>query len=281
MRRRADGESTWRETRMRILPLLWMSPLLAGGAARAAAPPSALAECYASSANRIVVGQCLDRKFDEASAELATVVSAVRERMLQLDATGGRKLATGTFDRSQQAFVDFREDNCVWLAAQVGAGTGSGDVERDCQIRMTRARTDELRSQGQVAPTDASPGSPAGSAGPALAGPAWRLTRLLHNGLKAELVPGSKPSIQFDESGHVSGNGSVNRFSGGYSIDASGALRWSQPGFATTRMSGPADLMRQEDWFLEALNRVVRLQVAGNTLTLRNDDESIVLKFER
>jgi heat shock protein HslJ len=125
------------------------------------------------------------------------------------------------------------------------------------------------------------PSSSAGSAGPTLAGRPWRLTRLLRNGQRVGLVPGSTPSIQFDEAGHVSGNASVNRFSGGYATDATGALRWSQPGFATTRMSGPADLMRQEDWYLDALNRVVRLQVAGNTLMLRNDDESIVLTFER
>jgi heat shock protein HslJ len=266
---------------MRILPLLSMSLLLGDAVARAAAPPSALAECYAGSANRIVVGQCLERRFDEVSAELATAVSAVRERMLKLDAATGRKLATGTFDRSQQAFVDFREDNCVWLATQVGAGTGSGDLERDCQIRMTRARTDELRSLGQATPSDAAPKSSAESGGPALAGQAWRLTRLLRNGQKVGLVPGSAPSIQFDEAGHVSGNASVNRFSGGYAVDASGSLRWSQSGFATTRMSGAPDLMRQEDWVLDALNRAVRVQVAGNTLMLRNDDESIVLTFER
>src|SRR3974390_2015014 len=161
---------------MTILPLIWIGQLLGGGAAQGAAPPSALAEGYAGSANRIAVGECLDRQFEAVNAELAAVAGVVHERMLQLDAANGRKLAAGTFDRSQQAFIDFREDNCVWLATQVGAGTGAGDVERDCRIRMTRARTDELRSQGQPASSEAMPKASAEGAAPGLVGPLWRLT---------------------------------------------------------------------------------------------------------
>ncbi len=266
---------------MRIASCLWLSLAMMGGAAQAAEAPSALTECYASSPNRVAVGQCLDRKLDEASAEMGSVVSAVREQMIKLDAATGRPLATGAFDRSQQAFVDYREDNCVWLAAQVGAGTGSGDVERDCRIRMTRARTEELRSLGQAVASDALPKPAVPRAGPALAGRAWRLTRLLRNGQRVDPVPGSTPTIQFDEAGHVSGNATINRFSGGYTIDASGALRWGQPGFATTRMSGPPELLRQEDWFLDALNRATHARVTGDTLVLANSDATIVLMFGR
>ena len=266
---------------MRIASRVWMSLAVIAGATHAAEAPSALTECYASSPNRIAVGACLDRKLDEASAAMGAVVSTVRERMLKLDAATGRQLATGAFDRSQQAFVDFREDNCVWLAAQVGAGTGAGDVERDCRIRMTRARTEELRSQGQAVASDALPDPAAQRARAALAGRAWRLTRLLRNGQRVDLVPGSTPTIEFDDAGHVSGNATVNRFSGGYRIDASGALRWGQPGFATTRMSGSPELMRQEDGFLDALNRAARARVTGDTLVLANGDESIVLVFGR
>jgi heat shock protein HslJ/uncharacterized protein YecT (DUF1311 family) len=264
---------------MRIQSQLWVMLVLIGGTVQAAEAPAPLTECYASTANRIAVGQCLDFKFAAAGTELAKAVSATHERMARLDAASGRQLAISAFDRSERAFVAFRRDNCAWLAAQLGAGTGSGDVERDCAIRMTRARTDELRSQEQAAQSAALPAPPAQHSGATITGHIWRLTRLLRDGQQLGLGAGSAPSIQFDEAGHVNGNASVNRFSGGYAIDASGALRWSEPGFAATRMAGPPELMRQEEWFLDALRRAVHVRVAGDTLVLSNDDETTVLTF--
>jgi heat shock protein HslJ len=261
-------------------PQLWISLLLLGGTAQAAQAPSALARCYASSANRIAVGQCLHRKFAEVSAELADAVEAMRERMIGLDAAAGRQLATAAFDRSQQAFIGFRASNCAWRAAQVGAGTGSGDVERDCAIRMTQDRTQELMAEVQTVGSIAVP-EPAPCDGPAdLAGRAWRLTRLLPNGPPFARSPESMPCIEFGAAGRVRGNASVNCFSAGYAIDASGGLRWSETRFATTRMAGPPELMRQEAWFLDALRHAAHVRVAGDTLVLADDEQTVVLMFE-
>ncbi len=57
-----------------------MSVLLISGTAGAAQPHTALKECHDSGANRTEVGQCLDRKFAEAHAELSDKVKAVREQ---------------------------------------------------------------------------------------------------------------------------------------------------------------------------------------------------------
>lgn len=269
---------------MTARPHLWVSLLLAGGAAYAAEAPSALAQCYASSANRIAAGQCLDRRFAEVRTELSAAVAAVRERMAGLDAVTGRKLATSAFDRGQQAFMDFRESNCAWRAAQVDAGTGAGDVERDCMIRMTEDRTRELlsevRSGASAVVPDAAPGDgPAGLSG--LTGRTWRLTRLRHGGQTLSPSRESIPSIEFDAAGHVSGNASVNRFRGSCTIDAAGGLRWSQTGFATTRMAGPPELMRQEEWFLEAMRHAAHVRVTGDTLELADEQQTVLLTFER
>ena len=129
----------------------------------AASVYSPLQACYAQSANRIAVGPCLDRRLAKANAELSDAVGAAIERMHKLDAASGRALAAAALDRSQKAFSEFREANCNWLAAQMSAGTGSGDVARDCRIRMTSDRTQELRlsikGPGRVADGARPPGA--------------------------------------------------------------------------------------------------------------------------
>jgi heat shock protein HslJ len=261
---------------------LWLGLAFLAGTAQAAQGPSALRECSAASANRIEVGLCLEGKLARATAELSAVAAEVREQMAGLDAATGRPAAASAFDASQEAFTAFRERNCAWLAAQVGAGTGAGDVQRDCAIEMTRGRISELRVRLRSLPGAGAPGSRPGAAGPAgLTDVEWRLTGLLLDGEELAPLPGSAPGIRFDQAGTVQGNASINRFTRGYSADASGALRWSGMGLATTRMAGPPELMQQEDRFLEALDRAVRLRIAGDTLVLEDARRSAVLTFSR
>jgi heat shock protein HslJ/uncharacterized protein YecT (DUF1311 family) len=266
---------------MRSRTRFWMSLLLLAGSARAEQELSALRECTAASPTRTAVGPCLDRKLTEAEARLSAAAAAVRARMLDLDAATGRRLAASAFDRSQEAFAAFRERNCAWVSAQVGAGTGAGDVDRDCRIGMSRARTAELQAQLGVGGGAPAPGAPLAGGPAGLAGREWRLTRLVMDGQEVALVPGSAPSVQVDEAGTVRGNASINRFSRGYAVDASGTLEWSRTGFAMTRMAGSPELMRQEDRFLEALGRAVRLRVDGDTLVLEDGLRTTALTFER
>ena len=75
---------------------------------------------------------------------MSKAASAALVQAQKLDAVTERTLATSAFDRSQKAFAEFREMNCVWRAAQLSSGTGAGDVARDCMIRMTLGRVEEL-----------------------------------------------------------------------------------------------------------------------------------------
>ena len=105
---------------------------------------SPLQLCHDRSTNRIEVGQCLERRLAEANAGMSKAASAALVQAQKLDAVTERTLATSAFDRSQKAFAEFREMNCVWRAAQLSSGTGAGDVARDCMIRMTLGRVEEL-----------------------------------------------------------------------------------------------------------------------------------------
>lgn len=124
---------------------LWCTALIAA-TAMALEPPSALKECYATSANRIEVSRCLARERDIANAEMERCAQTVRARMQELDAARGRTQAVTAFAEAQKAFEAYRERNCLWVAARMEPSTGAGDAARDCMIRMTRARSAELAS---------------------------------------------------------------------------------------------------------------------------------------
>jgi len=264
---------------MRAATRLWMSLVLVAGTAQATEESSALGECTAASPTRIEVGLCLDRKLAEAEAELSAAAAMMRLRMLDLDTATGRPVAAIAFDRSQEAFDGFRERNCAWVVSRMGPGTGSGDVYRDCRIGMSRARTAELRFQLRVGGASPVPAAPLGAGPAGLTDREWRLTRLVIDGQEVALAPGSAPSIQFNQAGTLQGNASINRFSRGFTLDAPGNLAWSGAGPAMTFMAGSPELMRQEDRFLEALDRAVRLRVDGDVLVLEDGRRTTVLTF--
>ena len=259
-------------------------PILALTAATALAfmSPAASASAPAewTQLDRDVAAACL-KAAGMAEATVSPAVKAVQGQMRTLDEATERPLATTAFNGSDEAFNEFRKCNCRWLSAQSSPGTGSGDIARDCMIRMTLSRAEELRTQlnAKAGAAQREP-RPRTADLEQLTGRPWRLTGLERDGRQVALLPESIPSIQFDEGGRVSGNASINRFSGGYTIEASGALHWSKPGFATTRMAGPPELMEQEAEFVEALDRVVRARVENGTLVLENGEQTIVLRFE-
>jgi heat shock protein HslJ/uncharacterized protein YecT (DUF1311 family) len=252
-------------------------------ATAADAPAGPLSECYAISASRVEIGPCLDRKLGEAEADLAAAVRAVRDRMTELDRVTGRTDAGPAFARAQERFLAFREANCAWHGARLASGTGAGDVTRDCLARITQARTAELKAEA----TQGSGGASAEGALPpqdvvaVVRGHEWRLVGLVVAGTPTPIVSGSAITIRFDDNGLAGGAAPLNRYQGGYRLGPDGALVWVGPGFATTRMAGPPDLMQQEAVFLEALQAASRLRIEKGTLLLESANGGTRLTFER
>ena len=104
-----------------------------------------LEQCQQSAVERRQTRDCLERMTKEASDALAEAFFAARSDMERLDRTTGRATASNALEASERAFRDFRDRNCAWIAAILAPGTGSSDVKLDCEIRMDRARADELR----------------------------------------------------------------------------------------------------------------------------------------
>jgi heat shock protein HslJ len=251
-------------------------------AASAAELQTPLQACYASSSNRIAVGECLRRKVQEADIAMADALTAARQEMVNLDAASGRTQGSKALAAGQRAFLDFRKANCAWYSARMGSGTGSGDAARNCTIMMALARADELRLQVSAAGAPTQAGLPAESASVmAWQGVDWKLIRMVRNGQDVALIANSKVTASFHAAGRIAGMASVNRYFGSYKASGDGRIEWPAPAVGATRMAGPPELMKQEALFLDALGKVSRARMEGSRLILMTDDGTTELTFER
>ena len=279
-----------------------------GRAGMAMATP--LEEC--STANLPVA--CLDAKLKEANLRLNTTLRAAQERIEQLQ-QDGRRSVMGAFVDSQRKFNAYRDAQCAWQAIHAAPGSNPAEYVKDCQIRATVAREQELNSFASgvqappavaaknesvpeevtlaesapvitekpavMEPADAAQPAPAASPAPVRRGAEWRLTGWIVNGVQRQLVVDSNVTIAFDPSGKLSGNASINSFSGNFRFDADGRLQWPRAGFTLTRMAGPPALMAQERTFLDSLRRTVHYHADGQQLVLESANRTVVLTFSR
>jgi len=107
----------------------------------------------------------------------------------------------------------------------------------------------------------------------------WVLARIAE-GEEVVLAP-EKPNITitFFPDGKVAGGAPVNRYFGKYQLDDAGRLQWPGPGFASTRMAGPPELMDQEQVYFQSLRKTSRILKTAKGIHLANDDGSLVLVF--
>ena len=284
-----------------------------GYAGMAAATP--LQDCAASS----VPMACLDAKLKAANQQLNATLKAAQEHLEQLQAHGSRPVL-GAFIDSQRKFNAYRDAQCNWQGIRAAPGASGADYVKDCQIRATLAREQELAEfvtgndrpgAEAIAPPAAEPESqiakntelpPAAdrpvvvdqpreqprkaaaapdSSATGSRGMEWRLVKWIANGAEKPILADSAVTIAFDPSGKVAGNASVNRFSGAYRFDVDGRLEWPRAGFALTRTAGPQPLMAQERAFLESLRRTMLYRVDGQELVLESRSGATVLTFTR
>jgi heat shock protein HslJ len=289
---------------------------------------------------------CLDAQLKAVNQKLNSTLKAAQTRLEKLQASG-RRPVLGAFIDSQRKFNAYRDAQCNWQGVRAPSSANASAYVKDCQIRATIAREQELAefvagdetpatdipvpakepdAQGAKFPDPAPqskvelpPGNPPVIAqrvvpepataavdksimtpdanpvaaqsdkpliepvatGSAQRGNEWRLVKWLSSGVEKTIAPDSPVTIAFDPSGKVSGNASVNRFSGTYRFDEDGRLRWPPSGFALTRMAGSPALMTQERAFLTSLKRTSTYKVDGQQLVLQSPNASIVLTFER
>ena len=107
----------------------------------------------------------------------------------------------------------------------------------------------------------------------------WILKSISTDGGQGVMDLQANMTIVFGADGKVAGFGSVNRFSGAYSLTRDGRLSWPGPGFVTTRKAGPPELMEKERAYLAALPKTDRAILHQHSLQLQDEGESTLLTF--
>jgi uncharacterized protein YecT (DUF1311 family) len=131
---------------VREVVVLGACALLGANPAFAGTP---LEECYhkAGAEGRVAVGACLDAMLNDAEKQMAAAVAARRKAMAELARVTGRDKAVKSLDASQRQFLTYRRAQCQYVLDAMDAGTGAGDAQRDCMVRLTQQRIAELRNR--------------------------------------------------------------------------------------------------------------------------------------
>jgi heat shock protein HslJ len=109
-----------------------------------------------------------------------------------------------------------------------------------------------------------------------ITGMQWILKSMKQDGHDYPLA-GETPFIKLEKDGKVSGFASINRYFGSVQVDSQGNLKWSP--FGATRMAGPENLMKQEDTFLNSIQKTEQLRSEGIYLIASTKDQQTELVF--
>ena len=114
----------------------------------------------------------------------------------------------------------------------------------------------------------------------ALTQPTWTLTQLVVDGHEQQLTPSHAPTLHFqpqgDLSGVIQGTGGCNSYSGSYTLTDT-MLRMSIS--AITQVGCQSIVSTSENAYLQALPRVERYYLQGDTLMMASADRSVQLTF--
>lgn len=121
-----------------------------------------------------------------------------------------------------------------------------------------------------AAMTDSAPPAPSN----ALTGSSWVLEEIGGAGV----IDDARATLEFPETGKVSGRGSCNRFFG--PVEQNGDRLHLGP-LGTTRMACPEAVMDQERRYLERLQAAERLQMVGTVLRIYAGGATPALRFTR
>lgn len=181
-----------REVSASKLPRLVLLTALLSGTAAAQTP---IEECAPGAGDRNALIACLDQKLRQANLQLNAALKAAQDRVEKLEKEN-RRTGMSNFIDSQRKFNAYRDSNCTWQAVQAVPGSRGEEFVRDCQIRATLAREQELLgfAQGATAPP-VSAAEPAESS-PAVAeqiAPVPAVTEVEEGGITVTVTPPQPP----------------------------------------------------------------------------------------
>lgn len=113
-----------------------------------------------------------------------------------------------------------------------------------------------------------------GSGGPPLEGTSWQLSAETPLGVA---LGAAGVTARFED-GTLTGNSGCNQYNGSYEVD--GDALTIGPDIASTQMACPAPQMAVERAYLTRLPKVASYEIAGDTLTLSDEEGAALLLFQ-
>ena len=110
----------------------------------------------------------------------------------------------------------------------------------------------------------------------ALEGTDWVLVSYGQQGEQKAALDRTEVTATFDRAeGRVTGNGSVNRYFGGYTVDGNRLTVGANLG--STKMAGPADAMQQETAYFGLLGAAESYRIQGERLEITTADGGLLV----
>ncbi|ELR63415.1 hypothetical protein C942_03782 [Photobacterium marinum] len=107
---------------------------------------SSLADCSEKSEGHQALSQCLEQAYQQADEELQALEKQVQGSMAELDAISSADIgAEAAFSQSVTAFRTWREQQCRFVMASYGSGSGAGQGYLDCMEALTSQQVDRLK----------------------------------------------------------------------------------------------------------------------------------------
>lgn len=103
---------------------------------------------------------------------------------------------------------------------------------------------------------------------------AWKLTSYGPADAQTPVVADVEAGLTFNEDGTVTGNAGCNGLGGSYTVEGDQVI-FSE--VVSTLMACDDPRMEQEDAVVQVLNGTATFKIEGNTLTLTNNDITLVL----
>jgi uncharacterized protein YecT (DUF1311 family) len=92
----------------------------------------------------IAVDDCLRTQLDISYRAMIEAQDVARGAARQLDERSGTEVAVLGLEASQQAWEAYRDVECQTIALFAGDGVPAEAAQLACEIRLTRARTDDM-----------------------------------------------------------------------------------------------------------------------------------------
>jgi heat shock protein HslJ len=230
-------------------------------------PADPLDACWALAESRLDVGPCLADQRQQSEAALAEIADRVMTAAADLDRITERSLAVPALEQAETAFAAYRDAQCGAVRTMAASGTGAGDFELACIVRLNRTRIDEL---GGMVAADEGPSRWAD----VIATP-WRLLEFQGTAV----LPGTEVTLRLATDGELTGSGGVNNYFGSYERQDDDGLSFGPIGATRMFLDDPPGRMAQEDRYFGALSVVDGYRSSEGDLELL-DGAQVILRYE-